>query len=483
MFCRARNPLPRVSGTMWNDRFEIVIVDPEDHYARALADTLRPLGFEPRLGASLVEARSAVRQDAPDFALVGLMKPRDLDVKRLREELATLNGCRTLVLVEPGMEGYEHVLRSLGVRLVLPRGLEPRQVAQWLLAQGEIRQLEQQNVKLTQMIDDRVNYETLVGGSAPMRALYRLLDQIARTDGTVLIAGEEGVEKIEVAQALHARGSRARNPLVVVDCASCAGDPAGAEVFGPVGRGAHPLGPHQGHSAFARAGKGTVVLHRVEMLAPDAQRRLLEFLHHPFFQDETPGAPQPLARLIVTAAPNLFGRVEAGQFNRELYFRMNVLQVRVPPLRERREDIPMLAQAYLRAALNSHSGHAAPASAFSSQAMLALFQYDWPRNLAELRDVICKLTETSRGAQIELDDLPEPLRDKPESRQPEARPAGGFGNMPLKEAKRRFETEYFTGLLKRTRGNMTMASRFSRVGRPYLYKKIREYGLEPEKFR
>lgn len=468
---------------MWNDRFEIVIVDPEDHYARALADTLRPLGFEPRLGASLAEARSAVRQDAPDFALIGLMKPRDLDVKRMREEIAALNGCRTLVLVAPGMEGYEHVLRSMGARLVLPRELEPRQIAQWLLAQGEIRQLEQQNVKLSQMIDDRVSYETLIGGSTPMRALYRLLDQVARTDGTVLITGEEGIEKIEVAQALHQRGSRAKCPIVIVDCAVCAGDPAGAEVFGPIGRGAHPMGPHQGRSAFARAGKGTIVLHRVEMLAPVAQRRLLEFLHHPFFQDETPGAPQPLARLITTSEPNLFGRVEAGQFDRELYFRMNVLQVRVPPLRERREDIPMLAQAFLRAALATQNGRATQASTFSSQAMLALFQYDWPRNLAELRDVVFQIVESSRGVQIEFEDLPEALRDKPESHQAEARSANGFGNIPLKEAKRRFETEYFTGLLKRTRGNMTMASRFSRVGRPYLYKKIREYGIEPETFR
>ncbi|MCE5231644.1 sigma 54-interacting transcriptional regulator [bacterium] len=468
---------------MWNDRFEIIIVDPEDHYARALADTLRPLGFEPRIGANFADARSGVRQDAPDFALIGITRPRDLDVKRLREELATLDGCRTLVLVAQGMEGYEHVLRSLGVRLVLPRDLEPHQVAQWLLAQGEIRQLEQQNVRLSQMIDDRVSYESLIGGSAPMRAMYRLLDQVARTDGTVLISGEDGVEKIEVAQALHARGSRARNPIVVVDCAACAGDPAGSEVFGPVGRGAHALGPHQGHSAFARAGKGTIVLHRIEMLPAPAQRRLLEFLHHPFFQDETPGAPQPLARIMVTADPNLFGRVESGQFDRELFYRMNVLQVRVPPLRERREDIPMLAQHFLRQALAAQNGRTAQASGFSSQAMLSFFQHDWPRNLVELKDVVEQLVGSARGAQIEFDDLPEEIRGKPEHNTAEQRRTNGFGNMPLKEAKRRFETEYFNGLLKRTRGNMTMASRFSRVGRPYLYKKIREYGIEPEKFR
>ncbi|MEN6627692.1 MAG: sigma 54-interacting transcriptional regulator [Candidatus Sumerlaeia bacterium] len=456
-------------------------MDPEDHFARALADTLRPLGFEPRLGASISEARAAVRQDVPDFALVGLMRPRDLDVKQMREEMAAMSGCRILVLVAHGMEGYEHVLRSMGARLVLPRDLEPRQIAQWLLAQGEIRQLEQQNVRLSQMIDDRVSYESLIGGSAPMRALYRLLDQIARTDGTVLITGEDGVEKVEVAQALHLRGSRARNPFVAVDCA---GDPAGHEIFGPVGHGAHPLGPHQGHSAFARAGKGTIVLHRVEQLSTPAQRRLLEFLHHPFFQDETPGAPQPLSRLITTAEPNLFSKVEAGEFSRELFYRMNVLQVRVPPLRERREDIPMLAQHMLRQVSAATNGRAqSQAAGFSSQAMLCLFQHDWPHNLVELHDLLLQLMESARGAQIEPEDLPEAIRGRPEEHVTEPHHTNGFGNMPLKEAKKRFETEYFTGLLKKTRGNMTMASRFSRVGRPYLYKKIREYGIEPEKFR
>ncbi len=468
---------------MWNDRFEIIIADPEEHLVLALADTLRPLGFEPRLGASIEEARASVRQELPDFALVGVERKRELDVPLLREQMASLGNCRILFLLPQGLEGYEHVLRSMGVRLVLSRELEPRQIAQWVLAQGEIRLLEQQNFRLSQMIDGRMNYENLIGGSAPMRALYRLLDQVARTDAPVLITGEEGTERCEVAQAIHLRGARGRSPIVLIDCLQTAEDPEATDIFGPLGKGLHPLGPHQSHSAFARAGKGTLVLHRIESLHDHAQRRLLEFLHHPFFQDETPGSPQPLARLMATAGLNLLGRVEAGQFERELFYRLNILQVRVPALRERREDVPMLAQHFLRAHMNAHGRRSQPLS-FSSQALLAMFQYEWPRNLEEMRELIEHLTESTRGVQIEADDLPQSIRgveDEPASHSGVT--TGGLTSMPLKEAKRRFETEYFKGLLKRTRGNMTMASRYSRVGRPYLYKKMREYGIEPEQFR
>ncbi len=465
---------------MWQERIEILIADEDRPFADALEEILRPLGLDLRRVPGLHTLRTPASQ-LPDFVIFGFEDAQSLDLPALRVALEPLVDVRAVVILPPGSESYDHLIREAGARAVIARNLGPRHVAQWIVTQAEICQLERQNQKLSQMLDGRMSYENLLGGSPPMRALYRLLDQVARTDAPVLVTGEEGTERVEIARAVHQKSARGKSSVVVVDCAECAADPRAAAIFGPLGHGSHPFGPHSKTSAFARAGKGSVVLHRIELLHAEAQRRLLEFLHHPFFQDETPGTPQPLARLMTTSGPNLLGRVESGQFDRELFYRLNILQVRVPPLRERREDIPLLAQHYLREA--SGPGRTRPqGNNFSSQALLALFQYDWPGNLEELREMITHLADTSRGPRVELSDLPDELNGGGAD-QVQSRNTTGLSAMPLKEAKRKFETEYFKGLLRRTQGNMTMASRYSRVGRPYLYKKMREYGIEPEQFR
>jgi DNA-binding NtrC family response regulator len=425
------------------------------------------------------EAAAIPGVESVGFLLAGFQGQGALQLQQLRHVIRSLEGTRVVVMIPEALESYDELLRQAGVCQVVSRELPPRQVAQFVIDQGVILGLERQNYHLRQMLDSRVVYGNMIGGSPPMRALYRLLDQIARTDAPVLVTGEDGTERVEVARAIHQKSGRSAAPIVAIDCGEGSHDPGGDFLFGAPGNGRHSAGPSRG-SAFARAGKGTLVLHRIEMLGMETQRRLLDFMHHPFFQNETPGSPQPLARLVATAGVNLLGKVESGQFLRELFYRLNILQVRVPALRERREDIPMLAQHFLRSA-DRKSGRAAASYAFSSRAMLTLFQYDWPGNLEELDRIVREVATTIEGVQIEDDDLPEAIRKAGEP--PEELRPSNYLNVSLREAKRIFETDYFSSLLKRTQGNMTLASRLSRVGRPYLYKKIREYGLMPEEFR
>lgn len=466
---------------MLNDLFELSIVDEDVSLSHMLASLLEPSSFKVQMAQSLQDALADSRSSSCDFLLIGFQGPGTLSLQQLRHTIQSMSETRVVAMVSEQLESYEELLRQAGVHQVISREISPKQIAQYLVAQSEILNLEKQNYHLRQMLDNRVVYGNLIGGSPPMRALYRLLDQIARTDAPVLVSGEEGTERIDIARAIHQKSDRAIHPAVVIDCSEGLTDHAGSFLFGPQGNGQHSNGPSKG-SAFARAGKGTLVLHRIELLSQDSQRRLLDFLHHPFFQNETPGSPLPLARIIATAGSNLLGRVEAGEFLRELFYRLNILQVRVPPLRERREDIPMLAQHFLRSADRKTGGRPGAASfSFSSRAILQLFQYDWPGNLAELSKVIGAVAASAQGPQIEMEDLPESLRQLGDA-PAELSPSSPM-NISLKEAKRIFESEYFKGLLKRTQGNMTMASRFSRVGRPYLYKKIREYGLQPEEYR
>lgn len=467
----------------WEESFDLLIADENDAFIDQLSELLEPCGFAIRKARDFEEATEQAQGDPPQFMLLGIRCESPLPLKRLQAWMNVLPGTRVLALMDEPLETYERLLRQIGVSLVIPRRLSLRQIAAMIVQQGELLHLEHQNVELRQMLNTRMAYENLLGGSPPMRSLYRLIDQIARTDTPILITGEEGTERIEVARAIHQKSHRALYPLLVVDCAKEVEDAAATRIFGPLGEGQYSTGPSPYESVFARAGKGSVVLHRIEAIAAEAQARLLDFLHRPFFQNETPGTPQPLARLIVTAGPNLLGRVESGQFMRELFYRLNILQVRVPALRDRREDIPILAHHFLRLAIQQLKRQpAGKGFNFSSDVILRLFQYDWPGNLSELENVIREVTEHLAGPQIELDDLPAAIRQPPV---PDRKIAdfNGFSNMALKEAKRLFETEYFKQLLRRTKGNMTKASRFSRVGRPYLYKKIREYGIEPDVYR
>jgi DNA-binding NtrC family response regulator len=465
----------------WEQLFDLLLVDRDAAFVKALGAQLQPAGFAIHVAPDMDEARSRLAVMSFDFVAVSIHGRRAIDVEALTELADAAESARLVVLLPETHESYEDALRQAGLNHVIARGLPMRQIARYLTAQGEIRHLELQNYRLRQMLDGRTGYEGLIGGSAPMRSLYKLLDQIARTDSPILVSGEDGTERVDVARAIHQKSERAAQPLIVVDCADGVQDPEGSHIFGPPGSGNFASGPNPRNSAFARAGKGTVVLHRIESLAPAAQQRLLDFLHRPFFQNETPSHAKPLARIIVTAGANLLSRVESGEFLRELFYRLNILQARVPPLHERREDIPLLAHHFLRVAGRRAADRAPASYSFSGQALLMMFEYEWPGNVEELRDVVQEIAKRTQGPIIEVNDLPAKLQS---ATQPApGSKLNGRNHMPLKEAKRLFESEYFTGLLKHVHGNMTMASRYSHVGRPYLYKKIREYGLEPEEFR
>jgi two-component system, NtrC family, response regulator HydG len=225
-----------------------------------------------------------------------------------------------------------------------------------------------------------------------------------------------------------------------------------------------------------------VVINHIEESDPALQKRLLNFFHQPYFQGETLATPQPIARIVATAANDIERRVETGEFNRELYFRLNILRARIPPLRERREDIPLLAEQLLRCR-TSENGSKKPRGpiSLSGEALMQLFRYPWPGNIEELEASIGEAADKTRTQQINREDLPETLLKFGETEEGGAHPISGC--VPMKQAKRNFEADYFKSLLQHTRGNMTLASRISKVGRPYLYKKLKEHAIEPEEFR
>ncbi|WP_224241062.1 sigma 54-interacting transcriptional regulator [Hyalangium gracile] len=318
-------------------------------------------------------------------------------------------------------------------------------------------------------------FGALVGGSRKMREAFTVLERLASGDADVLIQGETGTGKEGCAEGIHVASKRSQGPFVIVDLAGIAPSLIESELFGHV-KGAF-TGAHTDRAgAFERANGGTVFLDEVGELPPDIQPRLLRVLERR--QVKRVGANDYRTvdvRVVAATHVDLEGAVKAGRFREDLFHRLAVLRVTLPPLRERPDDIPLLVDTVLE-----RMGR--PPSALSEQTRALLAQYPWPGNVRELRNVVERVVNLGEEA---LPDMGPAPAGKP--RQPSAASAAGAPNamleldLPFKEAKERliegFERDYLKGLLERCEGNVSRASREAGIDRVYLRKLLKKHGL------
>ena len=308
----------------------------------------------------------------------------------------------------------------------------------------------------------------LIGRSALMRELVDQVRRFAATDANVLVIGETGAGKDAVALALHALGPRKPYPFVVVDCPGLPQTLVEAELFGHE-RGAFTDAGVARPGRFELAGRGTIYLDHVTELALDSQAKLLRLVEGTRAERLGGTTSYPLqARVVASTEPDIESAVRSGAFREDLYHRLHVLPLRVPPLRERRGDVPLLARAFVRDAC---SRHGRPAIRLSADALSALERHEWPGNVRELRHVIERavLSADSEAAELAAKDLPLELFDDP--RHLEAADAAGAPT--LEELERR----YIELVLRRTRDNQSEAARILGISRKALWEKRKRFGL------
>ncbi|MCX7011961.1 MAG: sigma 54-interacting transcriptional regulator [Candidatus Sumerlaeota bacterium] len=352
--------------------------------------------------------------------------------------------------VEPNPEAEAEIVAA-GADEIVGRPYSPAQLESAVRLGLETRRLREEVRRLQTLGAARQSFEGLVGGSEPALSLYRLLEQVACNDEPALILAEPGVEVAAVVEAIHARSERRQGPIHRL-----AGE---AATPGELARLAAPDGP-----GLPQA--GTLWIEGVHRLGLEAQSALFEQTGHYGLLGAW--------RLVASTERDLLEMAHEGLFQRALYYRINVLPIRIPPLRERIEDLPLLAADRLRRLAN---GRSTP-KRLSFHALLALVAHPWPGNVAELEAALQTAAEQAAGDEINLENLPNNI-----AAQSAAQTRGSASSRSLRTAKQDFELHYFRTLLSHTRGNMSMASKISKVGRPYLYKKIREHALNPEDFR
>ena len=461
----------------------ILVIDDEKNLRWALERGLSAEGHRVVTGATAAEGLDLATREPPDLVLLDLRLP-DLDgievLKRLRAAdprrpviMITAHGAVETALKAMKEGAYDYVMK--------PFDLDEMSV---LVAKAlDLRRLETEVERLRDELDRRSGYGVIVGESQALRKVLALVDRLAETTANVIIYGESGTGKELIAQAIHRRGPRAGRPFVAVNCAALPETLLEDELFG------HEKGAFTGATArragrFEQADGGTLFLDEVGEMSPALQAKLLRVIEEREFQRL--GGRETVRidiRLIAATNRDLKAAVEAGTFREDLYYRLHVVPVHLPALRERREDIPLLVRHFIE--LKSADGRAPKVA---PEAMRAMVDHDWPGNVRELQNVVERALITGGGEAISLEDLaPEVLRGRGAKSAAAGTAAGTAGTAGAPAVPdipdeglslEAVERELIRRALAKAGGNQTRAARLLGISRQTLIYRLQKYGLE-----
>jgi two-component system, NtrC family, response regulator AtoC len=330
--------------------------------------------------------------------------------------------------------------------------------------------LESENLSLRQQLDARFRMENVIGASVAMKEIFDMVQQVAPTRATVLLTGESGTGKELVAKVIHQLSPRAQQPMVTVHCAALSPTLLESELFGHE-KGAFTGAHERRIGRFEQAQGGTLFLDEVGEIDASTQVKLLRFLGERTF--ERVGSNKTLSadiRLVAATNKDLAAMVKSGGFREDLYFRLRVVEITLPPLRERVEDVPLLAHAFLKE-FAAENGKAV--SGFSPETLELLGRYSWPGNVRELRTAIEHAVVLARGDKLTPRDLPPTVRAKAE-RPPEPKRMAAASELTVQRAER----ELIIRALQDTSGNRTAAALKLGMSRRTLHRKLHDYRLE-----
>lgn len=330
--------------------------------------------------------------------------------------------------------------------------------------------LEVENTAMRQQLETKFGLENIVGESPAMREVFDVVKQVAPSRATVLLLGESGTGKELIAKSIHQLSPRAKLPMVTVHCAALPATLLESELFGHE-KGAFTGAHEKRIGRFEQAQGGTLFLDEIGEIDATVQIKLLRFLGERTF--ERVGSNKTLTadvRLVTATNKSLEEQVKAGKFREDLYFRLRVVEIKLPPLRERKEDVPLLAKVFLNEFARENNKNV---SDFTPDAFQALMNYTWPGNVRELRTAVESAVVLSRGERISLRDLPATIREAEPVGTGMARVSGKAG-LSVADA----EKQLIIRALKECDGNRTLAAESLGMSRRTLHRKLHLYHLE-----
>ena len=479
------NVLDIMSKNLGMNRGSITIIDPETQHiylkvAHGMSDTEKSKGRY-KLGEGIT---GKVAETGRPMAIPKLdEEPLFLDRTGARKKIdkskisficvPIKDGRRVIGTLSVDRVFDKNVSLDEDVRLLtIISGLIAQKVSMLEEINREKEFLQKENLRLRKQLHEKYSFSNIIGKSRKMQEVFYLITQVAKSDATVLLLGESGTGKELVANAIHYNSLRADKPFIKVNCAALPADLVEAELFG-YEKGAFTGAIRAKEGKFELAHEGTIFLDEIGSLALDAQAKLLRVLQEK--EVERLGSKRPKkvdVRLIAATNKDLAKAVEKAEFREDLYYRLNVYPIYLPPLRERGADILLLAEHFLEKYSRQYGKDI---KRISTPAIDALMQYHWPGNVRELENCIERAVLLCEDQVIRTYHLPTSLQT--------AKDTSTYNTLSLKETVENLEIEMITDALKETKGNIRKAARLLQTTERILGYKIKKYQIDPKRFR
>ena len=447
-------------------KYNILVVDDEKNIREGLAKLLEMEGHRAIPAADGREALALLERGDVDLMVTDLKMPNLPGDELLRRAQAGIPGLPVIILTGHGTiesavqamkEGaYDYLTKPVDMgRLTL---LVARALSEW--------EVKRQYREALQELQKRSQFSNIIGKSDAMRRIFEVVQLVSASKASVLITGDSGTGKEMIADAIHYNSERKDKPLIKVHCAALSETLLESELFGHE-RGAFTGAVARKRGRFELAHRGTIFLDEIGEVSPGVQVKLLRVLQDKTF--ERVGGEETIevdCRIIAATNRELKEAIRQGQFREDLYYRLNVVNIHLPPLRERKEDIPLLISSFLTEFAQAAGKRI---EGIDPKARTALYSYPWPGNVRELRNCLESAVVLSRSSLITLEDLPPHIRTDADK---------NYVKLSLGLSLAEAEAELIRAELLAQNGNKTRAAEVLGIGRKTLHRKIQEYGLE-----
>lgn len=446
-------------------KIEVLIVDDEAIVREALADWLKDIGYQVFTAENGHKALEVIEKEKPGIMIADLVMPGMDGIELMKRAKAQQPNIEVIIITAYASIPTAITAMKEGAYDYIEKPFCPERAELLVKKLAEHRELVEENISLRQKLEDRYRFENIIAKSSKMQRVIEVIKVVAKSNATVLITGESGTGKELVARAIHSQSHRRSKPFVAVSCAALPESLLESELFGHE-KGSFTGAYSQKKGKFEFANGGTLFLDEIGEMSANIQVHLLRVLEEKEFTRV--GGNEAIkvdVRVISATNKDLRKAIEKQEFREDLYYRLNVVNIELPPLRERKEDIPLLAEHFLhKFAMENRK----EVTELSPEAIESLLAYDWPGNVRELENAIERAIILSKDSPITTADLPQENLSL-------------VGAASIGKNLKEVEKSHILNVLRETGENYSEAARILGVSRMTLYNKAKEYGFDVKK--
>ncbi len=452
---------------------KILIVDDDSKILEVIAEVLTEGGYAVDTASDGAKAIKSIDAESYDLVVTDLKMPKTDGMAVLKHVVSRSPDTMCIILTGYGtIQGAVEAIKA-GAFHYITKPVKAAEILAVVEKALKYRHLERENILLRQQLKKKYRFENFIGDSKEIQDVFELIEKVANTDSTVLITGESGTGKELIAKAIHYNSYRRDKPMVVINCGAIPEELLESELFGHE-KGAF-TGAHKSRMGrFELANGGTIFLDEIGDMSPNLQVKLLRVLQEQKF--ERVGSTRTIGvdvRIIAATNQDLLSAVKKGKFREDLYYRLNVIPIIVPPLRRRKSDTPLLVDFFVKKFNQEKQKNI---KRFTPKAMEALLRYDWPGNVRELENLVERVIILSNGDEVGVKDLPESMIQRTKTVEPE-KAAIPRAAMPFDRAVAEYEKQLILKALEEANWVKTKAAKLLKMNRTTLIEKMKKIKL------